>query len=486
MEISQAGQTGSGRPMPGVVSTPTQPATNDEGPVVRPKKVAEPSAPETEWNSLIDMGETEPSRDKTPAVGPTWRPPWFWPSVAVSALLFGLLIAWGIVVRVKTANGTIELVGLPKDAAVFVDGAEVAVTWPGGGKPAVITVDVGKHKIKVEKDGFEAYGEEVTVQAEGGKSLTVRLIRFAESRPTKDVTDDRTSRSDVPKTGAATVDPGVATTSAPPPIVTGNADSKSRTPEFLTTQIGQIKLKLIPAGKFLMGSADADKDALDSEKPQHEVRITRPFYLGVHEVTQGQYQAVMGQNPSQFRGSDDLPVEGVSWLDAVRFCNKLSEREGLKPYYRIGGDAVTIAGGDGYRLPTEAEWEYACRAGTTTRFSFGDDESALDQYAWYSANSKDQTHPVGEKQPNAFGLYDMQGNVFEWCWDGYHADYYKQSPANDPQGPERAANRVIRGGSWNYDLRLPRFARSAVRGWIVPEGRNCILGFRVARVQSSR
>ncbi len=130
--------------------------------------------------------------------------------------------------------------------------------------------------------------------------------------------------------------------------------------ELITTHVAGIKLKRIPAGEFLMGSPDSDKDAVDFEKPQHRVRITRPFYLAVAEVTQGQYRAVTGQSPSHFKGSDDLPVESVSWNDAVAFCNKLSEAEGLKPYYRLG--AGESSGGDGYRLPTEAEWEYACRA----------------------------------------------------------------------------------------------------------------------------
>ena len=160
----------------------------------------------------------------------------------------------------------------------------------------------------------------------------------------------------------------------------------------ITNSIG-MKLVLIPAGEFLMGSPEDDEDAEADEKPRHRVQITRPFYLGVTEVTQGQYRAVMGKNPSHFKRSDDLPVEEVSWFDAVKSCNKLSEREGRKPYYRIEGDAVTIASGDGYRLPTEAEWEYACRAGTATRFSFGDDENALGQYAWYVANSNGQDAP---------------------------------------------------------------------------------------------
>ena len=206
-----------------------------------------------------------------------------------------------------------------------------------------------------------------------------------------------------------------------------------------------MKLALIPAGEFLMGSPDSDKDASDDEKPQHRVRITQPFYLGVYQVTQGQYRAVTGANPSHFKGSDDLPVESVSWHDAIAFCNKLSEREGLKPYYQL--DAATRSGGEGYRLPTEAEWEYACRAGSTTRYSFGDDAASLGEYAWFNGNSGGKTHPVGQKRPNAFGLYDMHGNVWEWCWDVYAA-YNANSPGADPDGPSGASGRVIRGGCW--------------------------------------
>ncbi|MHC5541803.1 formylglycine-generating enzyme family protein, partial [Singulisphaera rosea] len=189
----------------------------------------------------------------------------------------------------------------------------------------------------------------------------------------------------------------------------------------------------IPAGEFLMGSSASEQDAEFFEKPQHRVRITRPFHLGVTEVTQGQYRAVTGQNPSQFKGSDDLPVENVSWEDAVAFCKMLNEREKAQ------------LGGDYYRLPTEAEWEYACRAGSTKRYSFGDDEAGLGEFAWFEANSKGKTHPVGEKRPNAFGLNDMFGNVWEWCQDWYDEDYYGQSGNADPLGPPRAAFRVDRG-----------------------------------------
>jgi formylglycine-generating enzyme required for sulfatase activity len=239
-----------------------------------------------------------------------------------------------------------------------------------------------------------------------------------------------------------------------------------------------MKLVLIPAGEFLMGSPDSDKDAYPQEKPQHRVRITQSFYLGATPVTQGQYRAITDTNPSSFKGSDDLPVERVSWHEAVAFCNKLSEREGLKPFYQFGPGAQS--GGEGYRLPTEAEWEYACRAGSQTRFSFGDDEASLGEYARFSGNAGSKTHPVGQKRANGWGLYDMHGSVWEWCEDGYKTDYYQESPAADPLGPSGASDRVIRGGCWGRD---PRDARSASRYRRTPEDRNFSLGFRLARAR---
>jgi formylglycine-generating enzyme required for sulfatase activity len=202
--------------------------------------------------------------------------------------------------------------------------------------------------------------------------------------------------------------------------------STSSVPDKFTNSIG-MKFVLIPAGEFTMGSPE-NEQGRDSNEPQHKVKITKPFYMQTTEVTQAQWKAVMGNNPSYFKGND-LPVETVSWDDAQEFIKKLSAKEGVK-----------------YRLPTEAEWEYACRAGSTTKFYFGEDESKLDEYAWYHNNSDGKTHPVGQKKPNAWGLYDMHGNVWEWCQDWYGADYYKNSPAEDPQGPASAESRVLRGG----------------------------------------
>jgi formylglycine-generating enzyme required for sulfatase activity/serine/threonine protein kinase len=253
-------------------------------------------------------------------------------------------------------------------------------------------------------------------------------------------------------------------------------------PKKITNIIG-MRLVLIPPGTFVMGSPDVDDRAEIDEKPQLRARISKPFYLGVHEVTQGQYRAVMGVNPSHFKGSDDLPAEQVSWLAAVRFCIKLSQLENLTPFYRVDGTAVTIVGGEGYRLPTEAEWEYACRAGSTTRYPFGDDAGILGEYAWYRRNSEGKSHPVGQKLPNAWGIHDMLGNVLEWCGDWYGERYYASSPGLDPSGPPSASNRVDRGGSWTSIL---RYCRSADRAGFAPGTRNNYLGFRLALVASGR
>jgi formylglycine-generating enzyme required for sulfatase activity len=242
-----------------------------------------------------------------------------------------------------------------------------------------------------------------------------------------------------------------------------------------------MNLVWIPAGEFLMGSPGSDSSARSDEKPQHRVRITRPFYLGTTEVTQEQYPAVTGTKPSHFNASGGSPVENVSWDEAIAFCNRLSERDGLRPYYRSG--AVLEQYGTGYRLPTEAEWEYACPAGTSTQYAFGDDPLGLDRFAWFGGNSGGSTHVVGKKQSNAFGLFDMHGNVREWCEDRYDREYYGQTPRADPTGPSLPLTNVYRGGSWLSD---PVDCRSANRDWYGPAALDNYLGFRVARFPSDR
>lgn len=226
----------------------------------------------------------------------------------------------------------------------------------------------------------------------------------------------------------------------------------------------KMQMVLIHPGEFLMGSPLMGKGR-GGDETQHRVRITKPFYIGKYEVTQEQWQAVMRNNPSKFKGAKN-PVERVSWNDCQRFIKRLN----------------SIVPGGGFRLPTEAEWEYAARAGTTTRFYWGDDpnEREIDNYAWYGwdkGNTRKKTHPVGTKKPNPWGLYDISGNVWEWCSDWYSEKYYNNSPVNNPQGPASGKYKVTRGGGWHV---IGIYCRSANRLKFppVPKGSG---GIRCAR-----
>jgi serine/threonine protein kinase/formylglycine-generating enzyme required for sulfatase activity len=280
-------------------------------------------------------------------------------------------------------------------------------------------------------------------------------------------------------------------------------------PVISTNSLG-TKLALIPPGEFQMGSPESEP-ARGGHEQQHRVRITKPFYLGVTEVTQSEFERVMERNPSVFRncGGDSEkttgpdtsrnPVDSVSWFDAIEFCNKLSKKEGLQAYYRIAEikrqndgwikhATVSVEGGNGYHLPTEAQWEYACRAGTTTPFSFGavnnGSECNCNGGQPYGTEEKGpalgRTVPVGSFRPNAFGLCDMHGNVVEWCWDVYDDAFYQHSPASDPLGPSDGTKRVIRGEGYGGP---GSNCRSAWRYPVIPADRGFWgnLGFRFAR-----
>ncbi|MGQ4809396.1 Hercynine oxygenase [Candidatus Entotheonellaceae bacterium PAL068K] len=222
----------------------------------------------------------------------------------------------------------------------------------------------------------------------------------------------------------------------------------------LVNSIG-MEFRLIPAGTFMMGSLNGEAD----EQPVHQVTISKPFYLGKYEVTQGQWQAVMGNNPSFFIGNPKLPVESVPQPDVQEFIHRLNAKEG----------------GDRYRLPTEAEWEYAARAGSTTDYSFGNDATRLSEFAWYKANSNEQTHPVGQLKPNAWGLYDIHGNVWEWVQDWYGR--YTSEAVTDPKGATKGTHRLRRGCGWNN---VSQICRSANR-YSVVGFRDDFLGFRLLR-----
>jgi formylglycine-generating enzyme len=315
--------------------------------------------------------------------------------------------------------------------------------------------------------------------------------------------------------------------------VAGTAFSQtSEPPKKLSVDLGggvKMEMTLIPAGEFKMGSGESAEDTaafsnktyggvmtadyFKGEHPQHRVRITKPFYLGTYHVTRGQFRqfvadagyktdAEKGKEPGAyswdpdtkafgfnakyswrnagFEQTDEHPVVNVSWNDAEEFCKWLSKKEGKT-----------------YRLPTEAEWEYACRAGTTTRYYSGDDPETLAEvgnvadatakakfpdWRWTIKASDGYvfTAPVGKFKPNAFGLYDMHGNAWQWCADRYGAEYYAKSPIDDPTGPDSGDDRVLRGGSWNNG---PYVTRSAGRFGLAPDDRGSIAGFRVARTQ---
>ncbi len=253
-------------------------------------------------------------------------------------------------------------------------------------------------------------------------------------------------------------------------------------PKEMTNSIG-MKLVLIPKGTFTMGEPPSQEGLLEELKDnerQHEVTISKDYFLGIHEVTQAQYEKVMGRNPSQFQGdkvaerlpitgsvgkemnSSNYPVDSVSWEDAVEFCKRLSALPEEKKAGRL------------YRLPTEAEWEYACRASSKTRYSYGDDAKSLGDYAWFLQGPAVGPQSVGQKKPNAWGLYDMHGNIWEWCSDWW--DIYPEGAATDPVGPGKGSQRVVRGGGWESNA---VYCRSAMRFAVDPSYSDVCYGFRV-------
>jgi len=237
-----------------------------------------------------------------------------------------------------------------------------------------------------------------------------------------------------------------------------------------TNSVG-IEFALIPSGTFIMGSSESEI-ARDDDELQHRVNLTRSYYISTKEITQSQWREVTGENPSNHI-CNDCPVEGVNWYECIEFCNLLSKSEGYEPVYTVDGQSVTWEKKKrGYRLPTEAEWEYACRAGTRTPTYNGADEQDILNIGWCRENSDGETHPVGRKLPNEWGLYDMCGNVWEWCWDRYTE--FRRDTRDDPTigWPTYSRNppteRVLRGGSYRYPLHCFRSAKRYSYSPILP------------------
>jgi formylglycine-generating enzyme required for sulfatase activity len=292
------------------------------------------------------------------------------------------------------------------------------------------------------------------------------------------------------------VQPAPAVQPTPQPAPT--PASATVTPAAPPQQPAPANMVWIQGGTFTMGSPENEPERSSIETPQYQVTLSS-FYMGKYPVTQKEYREVMGTNPSKFKG-DNLPVENVSWYDAIEYCNKRSQREGLTPVYTIDKDlsdrnnrnekdtvrwvVVWNQNANGYRLPTEAEWEYACRAGTMTPFSTGNNittsQANYDGNNPYNNNAKgtfrQKTTAVGSYSPNPWGLYDMHGNVCEWCWDWYGT--YTGGAQTDPVGASSGSDRVNRGGSWNNSGQRVRSAR---RGLGDPDSRGGIIGFRIVR-----
>jgi formylglycine-generating enzyme required for sulfatase activity/serine/threonine protein kinase len=454
---------------PSATPTPTSPASSSPTPGVPPQPAGSNSLVGRFLDQLAENKASPPpvsnaEPDASPAPHPEGRrSPW---SLIVAAGVLGALLL-GVIIYVATDKGRIRMVVNDPKAVIKIDGEEVRMEALG----APITLRAGEHALEVGWGDGEFKTRRFVVRRGGNVPLHVEY----------EATDKAPSTADRKKSSSPVEQPGLEETKTDtkpsgllnvttPTAVSPLPAVSVEPPKQITNSIG-MKLVLIPAGEFMMGSSDDVKEAGIDEKPRHRVRITRPFYLGATEVTQSQYRAVTGQSPSHFTGSDDLPVENISWKDAITFCDKLSEQEKGQ------------LGSARYRLPTEAEWEYACRGGSTTRYGFGDDAARLGEFAWYEGNSGGKTHRVGETRPNAWNLYDMHGNVWEWCQDWYDKDYYGQSPDADPPGPLQATFRLCRGGCWDF---YPQGCRAAYRLRRFQSLHGSYLGFRLARDQSSR
>jgi len=412
-----------------------------------------------------------------------------------------LVLLAGLVISFRTREGTLVVTVNEPDADVEVlnEAGTVEIKRKGDKGPITISVDPGKHRLKVQKDGFEFFSKEFEIASGGKTSITAKLV-------------PREDKSEVAAQGwqdwpADAPPPAIAPFDAATAKKYQAAWAKFLKLEVEYTNTIGMKFILIPPGEFTMGSTPAEieealkfvgedkhwQECIKSEGPQHKVILTQPIYLGIHEVTQADYKRVMGKNPSHFaptgagkdavagRDTTTHPVEMVNWNDAAEFCAKLSQQEQLKPFHFRAGETVTPLEGTGYRLPTEAEWEFACRAGTTTKYWNGDKDEDLAQSGWFRTNSGNRSHAPGELKANPFRLHDIDGNIGEWVQDRWEPNYFGQfrdKPALDPSGPSSAGSRrVVRSCSW-YDPAT--VGRASSRHAHEPWTRYGSIGFRVS------
>lgn len=403
--------------------------------------------------------------------------------------LGALLLLLAIVFLVRGEKYDVQITLDDPSMSLKVDGDTV-----DNGSP--LQLSAGPHELSVELAGLAAETGEFTVRKDGKNVVHVAIldgklaINPSEAAVTaaNSVANNTKPVQDATHETPGTITRSSSTTNAPPPAVTPFDEAQAKAhqqawadylgvPIEYENSIG-MKFRLLPPGEFLMGSTADEikaaekyvsgdqklKESLSSEAPQHKVILTNPIYVSETEVTQAHYEQVMGTNPSHFsatgEGKDavagldtsNFPVDAVSWRDAVDFCAKLSQQEKMKPFYFRSGVTVKPLDGTGYRLPTEAEWEYACRAGTTTRFWSGDEHQDLITAGWFNGNSNEHTHAVGKLKANPFGLYDMHGNVREWVQDSWGPSFYekfKDDAAVNPSNPFNTnSDQVFRGGNW--------------------------------------
>ena len=334
----------------------------------------------------------------------------------------------------------------PSSATVLVDNKMVR----GSNGVAKTTLPVGQHSFVVACDGYESEEGMVKLKASAPSDLQIRLSKEAVAivSNANDVIQDNASTSSTSSSQSVTTSSGFSSTSS-----VSSGDNEISIPVKNGITIDMVKVE---AGTFMMGATSEMQDPFDDEKPVHQVTLTNDYYMGKYEVTQALWQAVMGSNPSEFKG-DDLPVEQVSWNDCQEFISKLNGLTGKK-----------------FRLPTEAEWEYAARGGKKNCGYQYSGSSNISDVAWYDGNSGSKTHPVGTKQANELGIYDMTGNVWEWCQDWYGS--YVNSPQTNPIGANSGSYRVCRGGSWNIKA---WHCRSSYRLYGTPVNRGYSIGLRL-------
>jgi len=474
--------------------------------------IAALSGPAAGKQVIIDTSSRDPSltveRKPLPTRKGAPRRWWMIGSMATLLLVAGVVLT--VVFKIITAAGTLIVEVNEPDAEVQVDGSKIKITTSKDGQRVKIRVKEGIHTLTVTKGGFQTFTKEVVVKSGGVVTIKVRL-----EPPRTSVTSKIT-----PKPSSSPAELPSKPSDPPPAIAPFDADQAKQHQQAWAEYLGlpvereidlgegtKMTFVLIPPGEFLMGStaeeqarfledarADGDPwtiDRIPSEGPQHRVRITKPFAVSRHEVTRGQFRQFVEETGYKtyaeqdgiggvgfldgkhvrdprfiwsaylgFPHTDDHPVVNVSWNDARAFCKWLSKKQGVK-----------------YDLPTEAQWEYACRAGTTTFWHCGDSDTTLYECAWFFGNSGARIHPVAQLKPNAWGLYDMHGNVWDWCADWYGADYYTQALPSDPSGPTAGQRRVCRGGGWH---RWAPCCRSAYRHMMWPHHSYANLGFRVA------